>query len=173
MADHARVVDRQPTYHARISFEILDDHAVKAEDLLVYLALSRFANFNDGSCWPGTKRLAVLARKKPIIVRRAVRHLVLLGYLKVQTSRGRRTNLYTLLAPLRNRSPLAPVVGQPVPVGTSNRYPSAPVNRCPSAPRTRDKEQAPRTTPLRVCATCGKPVQTTTDRGRVSGHCGC
>ena len=173
MADHARVVDRQPSYHARISFEVLDNPAVKAEDVLVYVALSRFANFNDGSCWPGTKRLAVLARKKPIIVRRAVRHLVLLGYLEVKTSRGRRTNLYTLLAPLRNRSPLAPVGPQQVPVGTGNRYPSAPVNRYPSAPRTRDKEREPRTTPLRVCSTCGKPVQTATDGRMVNGRCGC
>lgn len=84
---------------AAVPHALLDDERISRCDLLVYLALSRFAN-KERECFPSIRRLAAAARYSTASVQGALERLRRFGYIERQrrfVSGGRRAaNLYHL-----------------------------------------------------------------------------
>jgi hypothetical protein len=89
-----------------ISFNILkevwDNAKLPSSELFLLLTIAEHADDEKAKAWPSRKRLAKRTRQDVTTVRRQLRRLELLGFIK--TERGKAPgggNLYTLLFPWR------------------------------------------------------------------------
>ena len=86
----------------RIPVTFLKDARVTVNDRSVYLALLTFKNTKTGKVSPSVATICKHALLSEKTVRKALKHLVELGYISVQRqyeqgTRGNKTNLYTFL----------------------------------------------------------------------------
>ena len=108
MSERISVENRQPDLFARVSFIVIDDMDLDWAEIATFVALARYADFNDGSCFPGMRTIARIARVgSQRTLRKAVDNLTRFGYLKVERSQGL-VNKYILTIP---RAKLHRVVG--------------------------------------------------------------
>lgn len=69
---------------------------------LTYFALLPFVGANSQKCWPKIKKLAAITGYHIVSVKKAIKALTEAGYIevgKLEFSKARRVNLYTLLEP--------------------------------------------------------------------------
>jgi hypothetical protein len=77
---------------------------VKDSDLLALLALAAHADWKTLTCYPSTRTLAQFTRTSVRNIQYVLRRLSALGYIRIDRGKApRKGNLYTILAPWRDR----------------------------------------------------------------------
>jgi hypothetical protein len=74
-------VERRRLPFTLIENIVLEDQALGPADILVYLAIAKYAD-GEGACWPSMATLAKLARCARCTVAKSIAHLEVLGYLR-------------------------------------------------------------------------------------------
>lgn len=86
---------------------VIDDERIERDDLLVYLALCRFAD-KAGECFPSYSTIAKKARISRRQAIDVVRRLIEFGYLKKNsrgTTKNHQSNIYTIMDEARSDTP--------------------------------------------------------------------
>ena len=135
-------VERRRLPFTLIENVVLEDEALEAADVLVYLALAKHAD-GEGTCWPSMATIAKVARVCRSNVAQAIKRLETLGYIR-RTARfrpdgGVTSNVYKLL-----QMEVAPPVQQAdTPRPTSEQPPvqQADTNHIQSEPDTKKGQE--------------------------------
>ncbi|HAC3037591.1 TPA_asm: helix-turn-helix domain-containing protein [Listeria monocytogenes] len=85
----------------KIQNNVIEDERLNLQDLALYLALCKFANNKTQQCYPSKKSLLKVSRISDKPFRKALKHLIEYGYVKVETrlsTDGKQlSNMYTLV----------------------------------------------------------------------------
>ena len=86
------------TLFVSLRYSVLEDVRLKLIDLLVFLRLLRYADWDTGKCWPGLRKLANTGHPLGLAtVQRAIARLRTLGYLTRESRGAGQSHGYTML----------------------------------------------------------------------------
>ena len=68
--------------------QILDSDLTNGTEVAVLVALAHCLNEQTGECFPSTETISRLARRSPLVVRKALKRLTDLGYISQSQSPG-------------------------------------------------------------------------------------
>ena len=110
--DSVQVRDRRQAGWCWINNTIIDNYGetLEAYGLAVYLSLARWADNNNGQCWPRVATIAARCGISESTVRRAIERLERLDLIEVvdviEANGAQGANVYVLLAPGPGPAPL-------------------------------------------------------------------
>jgi len=87
VASKARVRRRES--FTMVENSVADDARVTGGDLLVFIALARYANCDTGRAWPSVETLGKVSRRSRPMVIESLRHLEELEHIEVERKAGR------------------------------------------------------------------------------------